>query len=53
MLKCPNCKRQTNLNEPTGRFNTMIYKDSNDKSKGKRIFKSEQVCMKCNGELLK
>lgn len=52
MIKCGLCKRQTNSGEPTGKFYTMVYKDSNDKSKGKRIFSEKIVCMNCNGECL-
>ena len=52
MIKCSLCKRQTETGEPTGRFLTMVYINPNDKSKGKRIFKSKIVCMNCNGECL-
>ncbi len=52
MIKCSSCKRQTQKGETTGKFKTMVYKDINDKSKGKRIFKEVTVCMNCNGENL-
>lgn len=51
MIKCPICKRQTELGESTGKFLTKVY-IPNDKTKGKRIFKSKIVCMDCNGECL-
>lgn len=52
MIKCPICKRQTKSNEPTGIFTTLVYKNPTNESEGKRIYKSEQVCMKCNSEVL-
>ena len=52
MIKCLLCKRQTQKGETTGKFITMVYKDPNDKSKGKRIFKEKKVCIDCNGENL-
>ncbi len=52
MIKCKKCGRQTERGEPTGNFLTMVYKNPKDKSEGKRIFKSEIVCMKCSGECL-
>ena len=52
MIKCPLCKRHTQKGETTGKFRTMVYKDINDQSKGKRIFKERTVCMNCNGENL-
>jgi hypothetical protein len=53
MITCPLCKRQTEKGESTGKFLTMVYNDSNDKSKGKRIFKSKIVCIDCIGEKTK
>lgn len=52
MIKCPLCKRQTEPRETTGKFLTMVYNDPKDKSKGKRIFKEQIVCMNCKGECL-
>ena len=52
MLKCPLCKRQTERGETTGQFLTMVYQNPENKSEGKRIFKSKKVCMDCNGECL-
>lgn len=52
MVKCPLCKKQTERGEPTGKYNTMVYIDPEDESKGKRIFKSKIVCMNCQGECL-
>ena len=52
MIKCLLCKRQTQKGETTGKFRTMVYKDINNQSEGKRIFKEIIVCMGCNGENL-
>ena len=52
MIKCLLCKRQTEREEPTGKFLTMVYKNPNDKLEGKRIFKSKIVCINCSGECL-
>jgi len=52
MLKCPLCKRQTERGEPTGQYLTMVYKNPENNSEGKRIFKSKKVCIDCNGECL-
>ena len=52
MIKCPLCKRQTEKGEPTGKYNTMVYKNPEDRAEGKRIFKSKIVCTNCSGECL-
>jgi len=52
MLKCPLCRRQTEPREVTGKFNTMVYIDPQNVTRGKRIVKSNIVCMNCNGECL-
>ncbi len=52
MIKCKLCKRQTEKGEATGKFNTLVYIDPKDKSKGKRIYSSIIVCVNCNGERL-
>lgn len=52
MIKCKLCKRQTKHGEPTGKFYTMVYRDPDDKAKGKRIFGEKIVCTNCSGECL-
>jgi len=52
MIKCPICKKQISKGQVTGKFNTMVYVDSLDREKGKRIYSSKTVCMDCKGECL-
>ncbi len=52
MIKCKLCKKQTKSGEPTGKFNTMVYRDPDNKEEGKRIWKSQIVCIGCSGECL-
>ena len=52
MMKCQICKKQTKKGIPTGRFETVVYKNSKDKSEGKRILNSKATCMKCSGNVL-
>lgn len=47
MIKCPICKKQTAPGESTGKYNTIVDVVG---TTGKRILKSEIVCMGCNGE---
>lgn len=50
MIICKLCNRQTEHRESTGKFETKIYIDPEDKSKGHRILNSLIVCAGCNGE---
>jgi len=52
MIICKICKRQTEKEETTGKFLTMVYKDPKDETKGKRIHSEQIVCMNCEGERL-